>query len=150
MPEQQGRGTRSNILVAVDGSAAGVRAARHAAARWKSGRSGVLHLLHVQPPLRSGEVSVLVTMEMAQALRQREAERALKRARAVLTAARVPHETHVVRGPVAETIVRHARSLRCGEIVMGTRGMGDVARLVLGSVATRVVRLSRAPVTLVK
>ncbi|MDP1535845.1 MAG: universal stress protein, partial [Burkholderiales bacterium] len=65
-------------------------------------------------------------------------------------AARVPHETHVVRGPVAETIVRHARSLRCGEIVMGTRGMGDVARLVLGSVATRVVRLSRVPVTLVK
>jgi nucleotide-binding universal stress UspA family protein len=35
-------------------------------------------------------------------------------------------------------------------IVMGTRGMGGVAGLVLGSVATKVVHLSKVPVMLVK
>jgi len=77
-------------------------------------------------------------------------ERALKRACAALIAAPVPHATQVLRIPVAAAIVRHARSLRCSEIVMGTRGMGDATRLVLGSVAARVVRLSRVPVTLAK
>lgn len=150
MPTQRVSGPHQDILVAVDGSAAGVRAVRHALAHRRAGHDGAIHLLHVQSPLRSGEVSALVTIEMAQASRRREAERAVKRARALLTAARVPHEVHVVNGAVAEAIVRHSRSLRCGEIVMGTRGMGAVANLVLGSVATRVVRLSRVPVTLVK
>jgi len=35
-------------------------------------------------------------------------------------------------------------------IVMGTRGMGTVANLVLGSVATKVIHLSHIPVILVK
>lgn len=106
--------------------------------------------MHVQSPLLSGEVPAPVTMEMALASHQREAERAVKRARAVLTAAQVPHEVHFAEGSVAQTIVRHSRSLRCGEIVMGTRGMGAVANLVLVSAATRVVPLSRVPATLVK
>ena len=33
---------------------------------------------------------------------------------------------------------------------MGTRGMGPVKSLVLGSVATKVIHLAGAPVTLVK
>ena len=53
-------------------------------------------------------------------------------------------------GPVAETLVRRADELGCTGIVMGTRGMGAVGNLLLGSVATKVVHLTRLPVTLVK
>jgi nucleotide-binding universal stress UspA family protein len=36
------------------------------------------------------------------------------------------------------------------ETVMGTRGLGRVANLVLGSVAHKVVQLAEVPVTLVR
>ncbi|MFN0302201.1 MAG: universal stress protein, partial [Burkholderiales bacterium] len=36
------------------------------------------------------------------------------------------------------------------EVVMGTRGLGSVSGLVLGSVATKIIHLVDVPVTLVK
>jgi len=59
-------------------------------------------------------------------------------------------ETHVVYGDVAPSIVRASRRLRCEAIVMGTRGTGAIGALLLGSIATKVTRLSRLPLTLVK
>ena len=50
----------------------------------------------------------------------------------------------------ATTIARRADSLQCEGIVMGTRGMGAIANLLLGSVAAKVVHLANVPVTLVK
>jgi nucleotide-binding universal stress UspA family protein len=47
-------------------------------------------------------------------------------------------------------VVRYAREQRCSLIAMGTRGMGSVANLLLGSVATKVIGLSGIPVLLVK
>lgn len=47
-------------------------------------------------------------------------------------------------------IARAARRLKCESIVMGTRGMGTIGNLFLGSVATRVIHLARIPVTLIK
>ncbi|HET9042709.1 MAG TPA: universal stress protein, partial [Burkholderiales bacterium] len=38
----------------------------------------------------------------------------------------------------------------CEGIVMGTRGLGSVATLVLGSVAHKVLHLTHVPITLVK
>ncbi|MDP2238882.1 MAG: universal stress protein [Burkholderiales bacterium] len=150
MPKPSALGMCADILVAIDGSAAGVRAVRHAIARLKSGYDGTIHLLHVQPPFKSGEVSALVTAEMSQEARRCEAEHAVNEAREVLVGALVPHKVLVVTGAVADTIVNQAAGLGCGEIVMGTRGLGAVGNLVLGSVAARVVRLSSVPVTLVK
>jgi nucleotide-binding universal stress UspA family protein len=53
-------------------------------------------------------------------------------------------------GPVAETIVRQASLNRCDLIMMGTRGMSAVAKLLLGSCASRVVNISPIPVLLVR
>jgi len=38
----------------------------------------------------------------------------------------------------------------CTQVVMGTRGLGKIANLVLGSVASRVLHLINVPLTLVK
>lgn len=51
---------------------------------------------------------------------------------------------------VAETIIRVATSERCNLIVMGTQGREGLERMLLGSVAERVVRLSNVPVMLVR
>ena len=59
-------------------------------------------------------------------------------------------EQHVRIGQSAEEIAACAQELGCDGIVMGTRGMGAIAGLALGSVATKVVHLTRVPVTLVK
>jgi nucleotide-binding universal stress UspA family protein len=139
----------AGILVPVDGSAASSRAARHAAARAQVS-GAMLHVLYVQPLLMAGEISALVTREMAVESRRRESDRVLRRACAPLARVKAQHQVHSASGSVAQTIVRCAKKLGCDEIVMGTRGMGAVGNLVLGSVAARVVRLSRVPVTLVK
>jgi nucleotide-binding universal stress UspA family protein len=139
-----------NILVAVDGSPCSLRAVRYAADRLRAARGAKLHLLNVQPPVMSGNVTRFVSKAMIEDYHREQGERALAKARRLLDAARLPYVPHIVTGPVAQTIVDAARAFGCGEIVMGTRGHGAVARLVLGSVATKVVHLARQPVTLVK
>jgi nucleotide-binding universal stress UspA family protein len=47
---------------------------------------------------------------------------------------------------VADYVERHA----CDAVVMGTRGLGRVTGLVLGSVASKLIYLLKVPVTLIK
>lgn len=67
-----------------------------------------------------------------------------------LAAAGVPHKAKVVIGDAPHEIVEYAKAYHCDGIVMGTRGLGNVATLVLGSVAHKVLHLTHIPVTLVK
>ena len=53
-------------------------------------------------------------------------------------------------GPVAPTIADYAAEQGCDSIVMGTHGRGGLADLFLGSVAAKVIHLTRLPVTLIK
>lgn len=57
---------------------------------------------------------------------------------------------HVVRGAPAQSIVDEATSHRCDLVVVGTHGRTGLNRLVLGSVAETVVRLSPCSVLTVK
>ena len=66
------------------------------------------------------------------------------------SAASVPWTSDVLVGDTASMIVKRAEELNCDGIVMGTRGMGAIGNLVMGSVATKVVHLTKLPVTLVK
>lgn len=67
-----------------------------------------------------------------------------------LDAAKVPCNTRVLVGPIAETIVKHARSTECDIIYIGTRGMTEVGRALMGSTAAKVLHISDIPVLLVK
>ncbi|MGF1464914.1 MAG: universal stress protein [Sandaracinaceae bacterium] len=53
---------------------------------------------------------------------------------------------HLVEGVPHAEIIRRAKELDCDLIVMGTHGRTGLERLLLGSVAERVVRTSEVPV----
>ena len=67
-----------------------------------------------------------------------------------LSEAGVTHHAHVRLGDPAEIIVELCDELGCDTIVMGTRGLGRVASLTLGSVANKVLHLAKVPVVCVK
>lgn len=57
---------------------------------------------------------------------------------------------HVVMGEAAESIVAHAENLGCHGIVVGTRGLGAAGNLLIGSVTSKVIHLSRIAVLVVR
>ena len=109
-----------------------------------------VHLLNVQPRITSGNVRRFVSQAQISAYLRDEGELALRAARRRLERAGIRHECHIRTGALAETIVELAGEHRCTRIVMGTRGLGAVSGLVLGSVTYGVVHLAAMPVTLVK
>jgi nucleotide-binding universal stress UspA family protein len=79
------------------------------------------------------------------------AAQAFERIVQAASAQRVPCETMIVENPQAAAgIVAAAESSGANLIVMGSHGRSGVARLVLGSVATKVLQLSPVPVLVVK
>ncbi|MGH8677918.1 MAG: universal stress protein [Burkholderiales bacterium] len=138
------------VLVAVDGSANSDRAVRHLidlVPEW--GPMEVL-LLNVQPPMTYIELLTSPREELIAQLTQSAGREASQSAIALLNAAGVPYTLHIVAGYPGETIAQFARKQGCDLIVMGTRGMGAIPNLLLGSVATKVIHLADIPVTLVK
>jgi nucleotide-binding universal stress UspA family protein len=141
------------ILVAIDGSEHSARTVKHVI-RMKDGMRQKLEvlLLNVQPPipmknvLFDGRLSEVHRLE--EPLKQQGA-RELAPAATALGAAGVECQLHVEIGEPAPAIARFAKTHHCEMIVMGTRGMGAIASLFLGSVATKVVHLSPLPVLLV-
>ena len=67
-----------------------------------------------------------------------------------LDAAGIDYEARVLVGPIAETLVQHAAKSRCDLIFIGTHGRTEAGNLLLGSIATRVLHISKIPVLLVK
>ena len=57
---------------------------------------------------------------------------------------------HIEGGAAADTIVAKAEELEADLIVIGTHGRGGVSRLLIGSVADRVVRTANRPVLTVR
>jgi nucleotide-binding universal stress UspA family protein len=140
------------ILVPVDGSGASGRAVDHLVKSLALFKEPVeIHLLSVQPPIPyGGRVGSVIGHDRLAQYHQEEGLAALKPAMQKLDAARVKFHHHIGVGDAAETICRYADDKSCDQIVMGTRGMGSVSNLVLGSVATKVLHLSSVPVILVK
>lgn len=138
------------ILVPMDGSESALRALTHVIGLAKHDAQLEIEVLNVQLPIVSGEVRRFVTQSMIDEYHRAESEDALKPAKRLLEEARVPYKATMLVGHVAATIAEYASKHQCDAIVMGTRGMGPMKTLVLGSVATQVVHAADVPVTLVK
>ena len=110
-----------------------------------------IHLLNVQHRMPYGKrVSSVVGHDRIARYQQEDGLAALKPARALLDKAKIPYQHHIVVGEPAETIVQYAREKGCDQILMGTKGMGSLSGVVMGSVATKVIQLSPVPVLIMK
>jgi nucleotide-binding universal stress UspA family protein len=138
------------VLLAVDGSDSSNRAVDHMIKLLGWYKAGVeLHLLNVQPPI-SANAGSFVSRDAIAKYHQEEAMKDLQPAMRKLDAAGVKYRHHIGVGDPADTIAGYAGEQGCDQIVLGTRGMGSVSSLMLGSVATKVIHLSTVPVLLVK
>ena len=72
------------------------------------------------------------------------------RSRAKLDAAKVPYQVHIAVGQPVDVITAFCQDFKADGIVMGTRGLGRAAGLILGSVARDVIAKAPVPVTVVK
>lgn len=124
-------------LVAVDGSDNALRAVAHAARQASEMKACALHLVNVQHWL---------SREAAESEFAQRGWHATERARALLDAAGLPWRLHLAMGDAGENILRHAAQLGCMEIFIGSRGLGTIEGLMLGSVAYKLVHTSPLPV----
>ena len=117
------------------------------------GQLALVHILSpVVIPIMGAETYIPAAMynEIERTARD-TAARHLKRLAARARQAGIRTSTRLIEGvPVAERIVRAARAQRAGMIVMGTHGRTGVTRLMLGSVASRVVATAACPVLTVR
>ena len=137
------------ILVPTDFSANADAALRYAEAI-ADRFGGSLHLLHVlEEPVLPGPLGTEVFLPDSQAIHeelQRDAERKLAERLPTPLRARLRGTTDIVVGPIASSIVDHARTHQIDLIVVGTHSRTGVAHMLLGSVAESVVRKASCPV----
>lgn len=136
------------VLVPVDGSESSLRAIQFVLknAPLYTERPE-LHLLNVQHPFPG---TIRGVHEQAERYHHDEGAKALVAARKALDAAGVGYVYHISVGEPAEAIAHFAKEKKIEQIVMGTRGVGSIANMLLGSVASKVLHLALVPVLLVK
>lgn len=105
--------------------------------------------LTVRTPV-SGRVRSMVGSETVDDFHSDEAEEVLAPARAAMAKAGLQLETMFKLGPLGETIAEAAEAGGYDLIVMGSHGHGSLVNLVMGSVATEVLKSSKVPVLLVR
>ena len=133
------------ILVAVDGSRHSSQALEFGDDLSRRYKIPML-VLHAFPHVSD----LLGTPQYERVLEAREmiGEQILASARAQLSK-REPVETQLIEGPPAPAILRVAAEEHCDLIVIGSRGHGQLAGILLGSVSSVVAQRAECPVLIV-
>jgi nucleotide-binding universal stress UspA family protein len=136
------------ILLAVGGSEHALHAARQAAGLARTMNSTELRLVvsYDSIPQYLGEPNLQTAIDH----RLREAQAVLERA--VEQLGELPCEVHteLIEGNAAEAIIEVARTRASDLIVMGSRGLGRLTGLLLGSTSQKVVAHAPCPVLIVR
>jgi nucleotide-binding universal stress UspA family protein len=140
------------ILVAVDGSKPSLKAVQLLIDHsdwYRSPPDVELVTVHLPVP-KLPRMGIAVGKGQIERYYREEGEAMLAAAKKKLDGAGIRYQASVVVGPVAETIVKHAKDRRCDLIYIGTRGMSELGKALIGSTATKVLHISDVPVLLVK
>ncbi len=142
-----------HILVPVDGSKFSTNAARKAVviAQKHSSKITILHVINHSQLYSMGPPQSLpmITDAMMDGLKT-GAEMILADTLKAVSPTTVEIKTELEWGIPSQVIIAKARDGICDLIVMGSRGLGAVSGLLLGSVSDRVAKLAPCPVLLVK
>lgn len=137
------------ILVPTDGSA-GVERAIEQAVALAEVHGATIHAVFVVNTASFASLPMETSWEGVSDMLREDGEAALERVREIAAGRDVPVETALIEGTPSKEVVRYAEEEGCDLIVMGTHGRGGIDRLLLGSVAERVVRGSPVPVLTVR
>ena len=143
------------ILCAMDGSNHSQRAAAQACALAAAFDAKLIFLTVTKEIRVTDEVRRYLQMEQLvgepQYVLDEFAESIMRQARRVADKAGVKRvETLVRTGPPARTIVHLAEQLAADTIVMGSRGLGDIEGLLMGSVSHKITTLAKCTCVTVK
>lgn len=139
------------ILVATDGSKHALRAVKYAAELVGQLRdASSVTLISVHDDAGLGHAKAFVgAQEVTDYLRELS-HKELKPARELLDVGGVKHHVEIRTGHVAQQIIDCATEGKFDLVVLGAKGRGALADLLMGSVAQRVLATARQPVVLVK
>ncbi|ELZ43255.1 UspA domain protein [Halorubrum saccharovorum DSM 1137] len=137
------------ILVPTDGSAEGKRAVAHAL-DLASVHGADVHALYVVDTASYAGMPMESSWEGVGDLLRDDAKEAVAEVESLAAETELGVETAVAEGSPSKEIIRYAEGNDCDLIVMGTHGRGGIDRLLLGSVAEKVVRGSSVPVLTVR
>ncbi len=139
------------LLVPVDNSENSLRALQYAIEIAKICESFELYLVTAHEAAHDNpRILAYMPLDKVEQSLKEYSEAVLRPAIEMAAAADVKFTSEVLVGPVPKVIVERAESLGCHTIVIGTRGMGMIGNLVMGSIATKIIHLTKRPVTLVK
>ncbi len=137
------------ILVPSDGSEHARNALQFVLDLVADGVAMEIHLLNVQPAVR-GVAASLVPQGDIESYHREEGMKALATSVAMVEEAGLRVHQHIGVGDAGSNVLSFAERLGCDQIVMGTRGLGGVTGLLLGSVARDVAGGAKVPVTLLR
>ena len=138
-----------DIVLATDGSAYSLQAARYVAQSGLLPAGGTVRVLHVGARLPA-QVGRFVDAQSIQGWYDDESAKVLEPTADILRQAGVAHVTEARVGFAPQEIVQYAEEVDAHMIVMGAHGRGVLLDAVIGSVAGRVLALTKRPVLLIQ
>jgi nucleotide-binding universal stress UspA family protein len=137
-----------NILLAVDGSGHALHAARVAGSLANAMNAKTLRMVVAYAPIPPylGEPN----LQDAINARLMESQEILQKALEALEKVSAEVFTDQIEGDAAESIIDVARTHESDLIVMGSRGLGRLAGMLLGSTSQKVVAHAPCPVLIVR
>jgi nucleotide-binding universal stress UspA family protein len=140
------------ILLAVDGSKPSLDAVAlviRSFGQLRDKPQVELVTVHLPVP-KLGGLSAAVSKGQLAKYYQEEGEANLAAAKKKLDTAGIAYKASVLVGPIAETIVKQASESKCDLICIGSRGMSELGKALLGSTVTKVLHLASIPLLIVK
>ncbi|AZH26212.1 universal stress protein [Haloplanus aerogenes] len=140
----------TRVLVPLDGSPLAMRALDHALDEWPDAELTVLHVIDPIDAVYESEMRGPGGGEAWYEAQQEATEVLFDQARDRAGDAGAGLRTEVAVGAPAREIVRYVDEHDIDHVVIGSHGREGLSRLVLGSVAERVLRRADAAVTVVR
>lgn len=137
------------IMVAVDGSAPSMHAVK-LAGELSTKLGTQLILTYACVPMVYPAETAWVPVHDVERAAEAHGEEVLKQAAATLREQGVEASTLILHGPAAEVIADAVKAEDVDMVVVGSRGRGAVARVLLGSVANRLVHICSKAVLVVR
>ncbi len=143
-------GRRLRVLLAVDGSAPALNAARRLVA-WQDWLGELdVQIVHVQEPLTLLDAILPPNHDLVEQWSATAAQEASREVREIFASAGIRHQLHLAAGEPFREIALHAGRTQSELLVLGTRGRGAVHHALIGSLALKAAAASDVPVLLVK